>query len=208
MRRLWLSAAALVWAVACGPRDRANRVGAPGDSANTGMTVDTAPPAGGPGAVVDTMPGGGGSSMDETAVLTTLSTANMQEIQEASYAKANASSAAVKALARKLEADHRANLEQSRRIASRLGISQRLPTDSAQSKAAPAKLVGVHGAALDSLFLSGQAEAHRANIDRIRTRMLPAARDPQLKRYLQQTLTAMEGHLQQIERTRQTLGRS
>jgi len=207
MRRLCLSAAALVWIVACGPRDRTKQTGAAGDTTNTGLTVDTIPPAGAPGAVADSMPGGN-SSMDETAVLTTLSTANMQEIQEASYAEANASSAAVKALARKLEADHRANLQQSRQIASRLGVSQRLPTDSAQSKAAPPKLAGLHGAALDSLFLSAQADAHRANIDRIRTRMLPAARDPQLKRYLQQTLTAMEGHLRQIEQTQQALGRS
>jgi len=144
--------------------------------------------------------------MDAAGILTTLSTANMQEIQEAKYARNHSNNAAVKSLARKLETDHTANLQKGRQLADKLGVSQRLPTDSAQTNAAPAQLQGLQGAALDSAFVAYQAEAHRGNIDRIRSQMIPAARDAQLKQYLQQTVTAMEGHLRQIQQVEGQLG--
>jgi putative membrane protein len=205
MRGLGIATVALVWLAACGPRDRANRTGDVGGVADTdrvgnetGMTGDTAPVTrGGAGA---------SDSMDAAGILTTLSTANLQEIQEAKYVRSNARSAAVKSLARTLETDHAANLAKGRKLALELGVSQRLPSDSAPSKGAPAQLEGVRGAALDSAFVAHQAEAHQANIDRIRNRMLPTAQEPKLQQYLQQTVTAMEGHLRQIEAVRQQLG--
>jgi len=231
MRGLCLSTVALVWLAACGPRDNANRAGnTSGAGANrtgneTGMSGDTMPATRG-GAGMDTgmrmdtsmrMDTGAGAramgggrmadSMDAAGILTMLSTANLQEIHEGKYVERNASSAAVKALARKLVADHSTNLQKGRALAKQLGVSRRLPSDSAQANAAPVQLEGVRGAALDSVFVAHQLDAHQTNIDRIRNQMMPAAKNAALKQYLQQTLTGMEGHLRQIQQVQQRLGR-
>jgi putative membrane protein len=209
MQQLYAAAAALVWLAACGPRGNANRAGRETGMAGDTASVTRAPAVGGDTGVSAGRPGAAGvrtDSMDAAGILTMLSTANLQEIHEAQYVQKNTKNAAVKALARKLEADHSANLQKARKLANQLGVSQRLPSDSAQANAAPAQLQGMTGAALDSAFVAQQAEAHQTNIDRIRSQMIPAAQNAQLKQYLQQTLAAMQGHLRQVQQVQRQLG--
>jgi putative membrane protein len=228
VRVLSLSAASLVWLAACGPGGDTNRErGAGGAGNETGMTGDTAAVTGGGNynrgmdtgmgmggarTGADTGMGGagrmGGETLDAAGILTMLTIANTQEIQEARFVQNHGSTAAVKSLARKLETDHKANMQKGRTIAGQLGVRGRLPTDSAAADAAPTQLQGMTGAALDRAYVQHQLEAHRTNIDRIRNQMLPAAKDAQLKQYLQQTVTAMEGHLKQVQQVEQQLGRS
>ena len=44
------------------------------------------------------------------------------------------------------------------------------------------------------------------NIDKIQTQLLPAASNPEVKAYLQDTLTAMQGHLASLKQVQQQLG--
>jgi putative membrane protein len=208
MKTLLLSAAALVWLAACGPRgnrgDRSttNETGMRGDTLGVVPRTDTV----NAGAA---NPGAANADLSTPAgILTVLSTANLQEIQEAQYAQQRASSAAVKALARRLEADHKANLQQGRQVAKQLGVSQQLPSDTSVATPTnePAELMGRQGADFDRAFVQHEIEAHQTNIDRIQNQMIPAAQDPQLKRYLQQTVTAMEGHLQRAQQVQRQLG--
>jgi putative membrane protein len=226
VRILSLSTASLVWLAACGPGGDANRTrGAGGTGNETGMGGDTAAVTGGGNynrgmdtgmggarTGTDTSLGGagrmGGETLDAAGILTMLAIANTQEIQEARFVQNHGSTAAVKSLARKLETDHKANMQKGRTIAGQLGVSGRLPTDTTAADAAPAQLQGMTGAALDRAYVQHQIEAHRTNIDRIRNQMLPAAQDAQLKQYLQQTVTAMEGHLKQVQQVEQRLGSS
>jgi putative membrane protein len=207
MRALLLSTAALAWLAACGPRSNANNVGAAGNE--TGMTGDTAAVAPGATTGVDTTGMGGASDSTSTAaILTTLSTANSQEIREGQLAQQRAQHASVRQFGRRLEHDHQANLEQERQLAEQLGVSQQLPGDTGvagPTKAVPAAL-DKRGAAFDTAFVRYEIDAHRTNIDRIQNQMIPAVQDRQVKQYLQQTVTAMQGHLQQAQQIQEQLG--
>jgi len=214
MRALLLSTAALAWLAACGPRSNtnANNVGAAGNE--TGMTHDTmnmAPGAAKAGLDTTGMGAAGSDSMSTAGILTTLSTANLQEIQEGRLAQQQASNAAVKSFGRALERDHQANLQQGHQLAQKLGVSQQLPSDTgpaSATNAVPAELQGKHGADFDRAFIQRAIDDHRTNIDRIQNQMIPAAKEPQLKQFLQKTVKAMQGHLQQAQQIQQRLGGS
>src|SRR5689334_17551760 len=99
MRVLLLSTAALAWLTACRPRSNTNNeTGAARDTGTvgheTGAMGDT---TGMPGADTTRMNPQGSDSLSAAGILTTLSTANLQEIREGRYAEQHAKSAAVKA---------------------------------------------------------------------------------------------------------------
>ncbi len=50
-----------------------------------------------------------------------------------------------------------------------------------------------------------QIETHQANIDRIRTQMIPVTSDPHLKAYFKETVATMEGHMKQAEEIQKQL---
>jgi putative membrane protein len=138
------------------------------------------------------------------AMLSQLYAANTAEIQLAKLAEKKGSSPAVKRIAAKLASDHAKNREEERALAQKLNITLTpAPSDTA---GIPADLTGKTRRDFDKTFVEFQIKAHQDNIDKIQTQLLPAASNPEVKAYLQKTLTAMQGHLASLKQVQQQLG--
>jgi putative membrane protein len=154
--------------------------------------------------------GAGGESNEAAAILSQLYTADEAEVQEAKAAETKATNPQVKRFARKLVQDHQMNASEARTIAKRLGVNLTAgagATSESQSAAA-GEMAGKTGADFDRAFVERQVQEHQQNIDKIEHQMLPAAKDPQVKAYLQKTDKAMKTHLQLAQQLEQQLGKS
>jgi putative membrane protein len=208
MRWMLLPATALVVLAGCSPRtDRTETAGAPGEtgmaSTDTSMTGagSTGSATGSAGATIPTA--------DVSGVLTQLAAANKAEIQQAQAAAKKASATTVKQFANQLVKDHKANSEKLQQVAKQAGVS--LADAGAQAStesqsATMGELQGKSGEEFDRAFIAAQIEAHQRNIDKIRNQLLPSTDQPAVRDYLQQTASAMEGHLASAKQLQQDLG--
>jgi putative membrane protein len=189
-------------------------------SENDRRTGDTGMAEGAPGGIGshDTMPSamadtgavGGNGEATPAGVLSQMNVANTTEIQLSTLAGKKASSPQVKQIARKLVAHHSKNREEVRALAQKVNVNL-VPArggsvSSADSAAMPQDLQTLTGAEFDKAWLQYQINAHNTNIQRIQNQTLPSMQDPQVKAYLQKTLTAMQGHLASLEQVEQQLG--
>jgi putative membrane protein len=137
------------------------------------------------------------------AVLSQLYLANTAEIQLSRLAARKASSPTVKRVATKLVADHVQNREEGLALAQKLNL--RLTpaaggdASTADSAAVPPELQGKIGPDFDRAFVEHEIQEHQDNIEKIQSQLLPAAQNPELKAYLQKTLTAMHQHLASLK---------
>jgi putative membrane protein len=144
------------------------------------------------------------------AMLSQLNVANATEIQVAGMAAKKATSAQVKQVAKKLVNDHKMNQSQLKALAKKLNVdltsAQGGNMAAADSAALPSDLQGASGSQFDQAFVRHEVEDHQSNIEKIRNQMIPAATNPQVKAFLQKTVTAMEGHLAALKRVQQQVG--
>lgn len=206
MRWILLPATALVVLAACSPRtDRTETAGAPGEtgmaSTDTSMTGTggTGSATGSAGATIPTA--------DVSGVLTQLAAANKAEIQQAQAAAKKASTTTVKQFANQLVKDHKANSEKLQQVAKQAGVSLAEPSASTESQSATmGELQGKSGKEFDRAFIAAQIDAHQRDLDKIRNQLLPSTDQPAVRDYLQQTASAMEGHLASAKQLQQDLG--
>ena len=206
MRWILLPATALVVLAGCSPRtDRTETAGAPGEtgmaSTDTSMTGmgGTGSATGSAGATIPTA--------DVSGVLTQLAAANKAEIQQAQAAAKKASTTTVKQFANQLVKDHKANAEKLQQVAKQAGVSLAESSASTESQSATmGELQGKSGEEFDRAFIAAQIDAHQRNLDKIRNQLLPSTDQPAVRDYLQQTASAMEGHLASAKQLQQDLG--
>ena len=189
-------------------------------SENTRRSGDTGMAEGAPGGISthDTMPSAmadtgavsGNAEATAAGVLSQMNVANTTEIQLSTLATKKASSPQVKQVARKLVTDHTKNREEVRALAQKVNVSltpaRGGSITSADSVALPQDLQTLSGSAFDKAWLQYQINAHNTNIQRIQNQTLPSVQEPEIKAYLQKTLTAMQGHLASLEQVEQQLG--
>lgn len=195
MRQAFFPAAALAVLTFCSPDNngRSGETGMAGQGAggldSTGASAETASPA---------------------AILSQLYVANTTEIQLSKLAAKKAKSAKVRQVANKLAADHAKNREEAQALAQKLNLTLTPAaggqTTTADSAALPPVLEDKNGSDFDETFLEYEIEEHEADIERIQDQLLPAAQNPELKAYLQKTLTAIQGHLDALKQVQQQLG--
>jgi putative membrane protein len=195
-----LSVAALALLTFCSPgRDRQN-------PETGGLSSNDTMATGGRDSAAPT----GDATLTPAAILSQLNVANTTEIRLAGLAAKQAASRPVKQLARKLVADHRRNREQLQALAQKLNLNLTSApggqTAVADSTALPADLQGKSGAEFDKAFVRHEIEEHQANIEKIRSRMIPAAQNEQVRAYLQKTVTDLEGHLAALKQAEQQVG--
>ena len=161
-------------------------------------------------AMADTGAVGGNAEATPAGVLSQMNLANTTEIQLSTLAARKASSPQVKQIARKLVAHHTKNREAVRALAQKVNVTltpaQGGSVSSSDSVAMPQELQNVSGAEFDKAWLQYQINAHNSNIQRIQNQTLPAVQEPQIKTYLQKTLTDMQAHLASLEQVEQQLG--
>ncbi len=207
MKTLWLPAAALGLLLACssGENRRGGDTGM-ADSAPGGMSShDTMSMSGDSSTAVS-----GNTAVTPEGVLSQMNVANTTEIQVSTLASKKASSAAVKQIARKLEADHTKNRQEVKALAQKLNVNltpaQGGSVSAADSAAMPAELQGKSGSDFDKAFVQHEIDDHKANIEKIETQIMPSLQNEQVKAYMQKTLTAMQGHLSSLQKVQQQLG--
>jgi putative membrane protein len=207
MKPVIMPAAVLALLTFCSPdRNRQTPESGMGGTTAGGLSSNDTMPT--PGA--DSAAAPGEATPPATALLSQLNVANTAEIQLASAAAKQASSPQVKKVAKKLAADHTRNREQLRALAQKLNLNLTSAEGGdaveASGTALPPNLQGRSGPDFDKAFVQHEINEHRANIEKIRTQMIPAAQNEQIRSYLQKTVTDMEGHLAALERVDQQLG--
>jgi putative membrane protein len=205
MRPFLIPAAVLALLTFCSPdRNRQNaETGMAGANAGSLSSNDGMPTRSG-----DSAGPAGEHTPTPAGILSELRMANSAEIRAAGAVARQATAPQVKQAAKKLVADHTRNLEQLRALAQKLNltlISDQGGGATTDSTALPPELQGSSGAELDNAFIQHEIEEHQANIEKIRTEMLPAAQNEQMKTYLQKTVSEMKGHLAALKRVEQQL---
>jgi len=202
MKWMLLPATALVVLVGCSPAsDRGTTAGSDTGS-ETGMaSTDT-------GMTGSTSAGATTGTMGASGVLSQLAVANQTEIQQGQAAAKKATTPTVKQFATQLVKDHKANAQKLQQLATRMGVTladSGAQTTTESESATMGELAGKSGKEFDQAFLDAQIQAHEQNIDKIRNQLLPASDQPELRDYLQQTASAMEGHLASAKQLKQDL---
>jgi predicted outer membrane protein len=82
---------------------------------------------------------------------------------------------------------------------SRLAARKASDASTADSAAVPPELQGKIGPDFDVAFVEHEIQEHQGNIEKIQSQLLPAAQNPELKAYLQKTLTVMHQHLASLK---------
>jgi putative membrane protein len=190
-------AAALVVLAGCSPAsDRGDTSASGAAGSETGMaSTDSA-------SVGATTPV---ATMDASGVVSQLAIANQSEIQQARAAVKKASAPTVKQFAAQLVKDHKANAKQLQELSTKLGVTVGDTGATESASATMGELAGKSGKEFDQAFLDAQIQAHEQNIDKIRNQLLPASDQPELRDYLQQTASSMEGHLASAKQLKQDL---
>jgi putative membrane protein len=205
MKRPIVPVAVLALLTFCSPdRNRQTPETGMGGATSGGLSSNDTIPTGG----ADSAAPAGSAAPSPAGILSQLSVANAAEIRLAGTVAKQAASPQVKQVARKLAADHGKNLEQLRALAQKLNLSLTSPQGGASpdTTALPPDLQGKSGSELDRAFVEHEIQEHQANIEKIRSQMIPAAQNEQIKTYLQKTVTEMEGHLAALQQAQQQLG--
>jgi putative membrane protein len=209
-------AAVLAVLVGCSPAsDRGTTADTGTGGSETGMaSTDTGTASTGTGmASTDTgsessSVGGTVGAMDASGVLSQLAVANQAEIQQAKAAAEKATASTVKQYANQLVKDHKANSQKLKQVATKIGATvpdSAAPSGTESQSASMGELAGKSGKEFDQAFIDAQIQAHEQNIDKIRNQLLPASDQPELRDYLQQTASALEGHLAAAKQLKQDL---
>ena len=194
MRMMMMPALIAAGLMACTPGETERRQGDPDESAMAGSdTASTGTPTG-------TAPAG------LNGVFSRLELINTAEIETSRLVVEKARSAEVKQIADKLLKHHTGNRAELEALAKKKNVAHLPPAggSTARDTSGVLALKGLEGAALDSAYVASQIEAHRANIDAIRNQLLPSTDDPEVRRFLEKTVAAMEDHLTGLTQARGT----
>lgn len=200
MRYAYIPAAATVALLTfCSPRSNAGDSAAAG-APETGMASSDTASTGTPAA--DAAP------MTPNGMLSQIDLANTAEIDLGKKAQTAGSSPQVKRIAKKLQTDHAKNHQELQALARKLNVDIVPATTGAinpDSGTMPADLTNKRGAEFDRAYVAHEIQDHQSNIDKIQNTMIPAASNTQVKAFLQKTLTAMQGHMTELEQIQKGL---
>lgn len=162
-----------------------------------------------------TTPGTGASApaavtLTDDQILHVLHIANLGEIDQAKHAQAKGKHAKVKAFAAMMIKDHTAAdtkgtdmAKQAKLTPADNQVSTQLKTDSDKTME---QLKAQTGADLDRAYMDAQVKAHQTVLDTIDTKLMPNAKDANLKAMLTETRPKIEAHLKEAQEIQKTLG--
>lgn len=149
------------------------------------------------------------AALTPAAILSQLYLANTSEIGLAELAAKKAATPQVKRIARKLATARARSSEDLMALAQRLALpltpERGGSVSAADSVARPLELRARTGVDFDRAFILYEINAHQSNIGKIRTQLLPATRNAQVRTYLEKTLAEMEAHLASLKQAQQQL---
>jgi putative membrane protein len=137
-------------------------------------------------------------SLDDATIVAIFDAANGADIETGSLAAKRAESAEVREYGAMIARDHEKVRQMGRDLAARLGVTPTPPRDDRGAKdhaAAMERLRGLRGAAFDHAFLQHEAAFHASVIEAVRTTLLPAIKNPELKTLVEQVAPAFQAHM-------------
>jgi len=142
------------------------------------------------------------AKLTDANVVAIFDAANTFDIETGTLAATKASATEVRELGKQFAEAHRNVRQQGRDLARKLGITPMLPKGdqgAAQHEAAMKELKAKQGAEFDRGFLAHEIAFHQAVIDGVTSTLLPAAQNPELRKFIEGVAPAFNGHLQQAK---------
>ena len=130
-------------------------------------------------------------------------TADTIDIKAGQLALQKSQNAQVRAFAQDMVRDHTAVNDKALALVKKLGVEPQdndtSRTLTRQAEAEAKRLEGLQGAAFDRAYAEHELAYHRQVNDAVRTTLIPAAANPELKGLLETGLKIFEGHQQHAE---------
>jgi len=142
-------------------------------------------------------------SMSESGFVKHAAQGGMAEVSLATTAETKSANADVKALAEKIKSDHEKANQQLQTLAGSKNVT--LPAaPSIAEKATAKRLDGLNGAAFDRAYVNEMVKDHRADIRDFQKHAKD--KDPDVARFVTETLPVLQDHLKQAESVQKNLG--
>ncbi|MEO6444290.1 MAG: DUF4142 domain-containing protein [Gemmatimonadaceae bacterium] len=135
--------------------------------------------------------------IDDATIVAIFDAANTADIETGELAAQRGSSKEVRDFGAMLARDHKQVRQLGRDLAAKLGVTPTPPADDASAKAhaaAMARLRALRGASFDRAFLDHEVAFHQAVIDAIKSTLLPAIKNAELKELVVKVAPAFEAH--------------
>ncbi len=141
-------------------------------------------------------------ALDDATIVAIFDNANTADIETGKLAAKRGQSNEVRQFGAMLARDHEMVRQQGRDLAKKLGVTPTPPAGdkSLQNQAAVIRrLSALNGAQFDRAFLQREVQFHKDVIAAIKTTLLPAIRNEELKALVVKVAPAFEAHLQMAE---------
>jgi putative membrane protein len=146
--------------------------------------------------------------LDDATIVAIFDAANTFDIETGELALQRAEAKDVKDLARQFVNDHKAVRQQGRELAAKLSVTPTPPEhfDLAQAHAKAMKeLRGKSGPAFDRAYAAHEVAFHQAVLDAVRSTLLPAIQNAELKAFVEQVGPHFLGHLEAAKQLQKKL---
>jgi putative membrane protein len=180
-----------------------------GAGAAAPATAGATSPGGAPGSAGDTGSASAATLSDEQ-ILQVVHVANLGEVEQAKIAQQKAKNAKAKAFAGMMVKDHADADAKGAELAKKNKLT---PSDSpisttlkADSDKTVEQLKAQTGAEFDRAYMEAQVKAHQTVLDAIDSKLLPSAKNAELKTMLQGMRPKIEGHLKEAQEIQKALG--
>lgn len=148
------------------------------------------------------------AAMSDADILGMLAQVDVSEIETARLVTSKTNSAAVRAYAQMLIADHQKSMGEGTALAKKLGVTPTQNPDTAMAREHAAEMVKMQQMSpndLDKEFVSHEQEDHSKVIDKVTNTLLPAAQNAELKTQLRNELPVLRKHEQRAEALKSTV---
>ena len=147
-------------------------------------------------------PEGPRAALDDPTIVAIFDHANTADIETGRVATQRGHSKEVRQFGAMLARDHAMVRQQGRDLAQKLGVTPTPPSGDQSAKDQAAlirRLSGLRGAEFDRAFLQHEVQFHKDVIAAIKTTLLPAIRNEELKALVVKVAPAFEAHRQMAE---------
>ena len=149
-------------------------------------------------------------ALTDANILAIATASHQAEIDAAKMALEKSSNAEVKRFADQMVTDHTAALGKATALAAKLSVMAEENDDVASLKkdaaATADRLKALSGPEFDKAYISAMVTDHQGVLDAIDKKLLPGAKKPELKRYLQELRPTVENHLGHAKTLQKKLG--
>jgi putative membrane protein len=141
-------------------------------------------------------------ALDDPTIVAIFDNANTADIETGKLASEQGHSKEVRQFGAMLARDHAMVRQQGRDLAKKLGVTPTPPAGDQSSKDQAAlirRLSGLHGAEFDRAFLQREIQFHKDVIAAVKTTLLPAIKNEELRALVVKVAPAFQAHLQMAE---------